>query len=356
MLNHGAPSLKLGLGAFLLILVFSSGRHLWSQVSDVQINTAALRMFRPLPAVMDSTENPVTEAKVRLGRMLYYETRLSAGQDISCNTCHPLDAYGAENEAVSTGHRNQKGTRNAPTVYNAAGHFVQFWDGRAADVEAQAKGPVLNPVEMAMPSDAAAVRVLASMPEYVALFHQAFPKEKQPVTFDNMALAIGAFERGLVTPSRWDRFLNGDSSALSSAEKAGFNTFVAAGCHTCHNGAYVGGNSFQRLGIIKPWPNQSDLGREQVTKQAADRLVFKVPSLRNVAKTGPYFHDGSIATLEEAIRNMAVHQRGSRLSDADLKSIVTWLNALTGEIPYDYIKPPALPKSTPNTPAPVGGE
>jgi cytochrome c peroxidase len=304
---------------------------------------------------MDSPDNPVTEAKVKLGRMLYYETRLSAGQDISCNTCHPLNAYGAEDEAVSTGHKNQKGSRNAPTVYNAAGHFVQFWDGRAASVEEQAKGPVLNPVEMAMPSDAAAVRVLSSMPEYVALFRQAFPKEKDSVTFNNMALAIGAFERGLVTPSRWDRFLNGDDSALSGAEKAGFNRFIAEGCQTCHNGAYVGGNSFQRLGIIKPWPNQSDLGREQITRQAADRLVFKVPSLRNVAKTGPYFHDGSIATLEEAIRNMAVHQRGSRLSDADVKSIVAWLNTLTGEIPFEYIKPPVLPRSMPNTPTP-GGE
>jgi cytochrome c peroxidase len=354
MTNHLARVLKIGIAALLLTLVLCLVNAVWSQTLDVQINSAALKLFRALPAVMESPDNPVTEAKVRLGRMLYYEPRLSAGQDISCNTCHPLDAYGAETEAVSTGHHNQKGTRNAPTVYNSAGHFVQFWDGRAATVEAQAKGPVLNPVEMAMPSDAAAVRVLASMPEYVALFQQAFPNEKDSVTFNNMALAIGAFERGLVTPSRWDRFLSGDSSALTPAEKAGFNTFVATGCQTCHNGAYVGGNSFQRLGIVKPWPNQADTGREQVTRQAADRLVFKVPSLRNVAKTGPYFHDGSIPTLEEAIRDMAVHQRGNKLSDADVKSIVAWLNALTGEIPLDYIKQPALPKSTPNTPTPAG--
>lgn len=355
MSNHGAGSLKAGFLALLLILILSSVTSLWSQKTDVPINAAALKLFRSLPAVMESPDNPITDAKVKLGRMLYYEPRLSVGQDISCNTCHPLDAYGAETEPVSTGHHNQKGNRNAPTVYNAAGHFVQFWDGRAANVEEQAKGPVLNPVEMAMPSDAAAIRVLASMPEYVELFRQAFPGEKDPVTFNNMALAIGAFERGLVTPSRWDRFLNGDNSALSGPEKAGFNLFVATGCQTCHNGAYVGGNSFQRLGIVAPWPNQSDLGRQQITKQAADRLVFKVPSLRNIAKTGPYFHDGSVATLEEAIRDMAVHQRGSRLSDAEVKSIVTWLNTLTGEIPLDYIKPPALPKSTPSTPAP-GGE
>ena len=174
MSNRSPWFLNSLLAAFLFILVLMP---LISWMSDVQINAAALKLFRPLPAVMDSPDNPVTEAKVRLGRMLYYETRLSANQDISCNTCHPLNAYGAESESVSTGHRSQKGNRNAPTVYNAAGHFVQFWDGRAPDVEDQAKGPVLNPVEMAMPSEAAAVRVLASMPEYVALFREAFPNE-----------------------------------------------------------------------------------------------------------------------------------------------------------------------------------
>jgi cytochrome c peroxidase len=357
MSNHGT-SFKIGFAvlpfmilAVLLIWVSSVS----SQVSNVEANAAALKLFRPLPSVMDSPDNPVTDAKVKLGRMLYYETRLSAGHEISCNTCHSLDAYGAESEPVSTGHKNQKGKRNAPTVYNAAGHFVQFWDGRAPDVEEQAKGPVLNPIEMALPSDAAAVRVLASMPEYVALFRQAFPKDKDPISFNNMALAIAAFERGLVTPSRWDRFLNGDNSALTAAEKTGFNKFAAAGCAGCHNGAYVGGNSFQRLGVVTPWPDQSDLGREQVTKQDADKLVFKVPSLRNVTKTAPYFHDGSVPTLEKAIRAMAVHQRGNQLSDADVKSIVAWLDTLTGEIPHDYIKPPALPKSTSSTPAP-GGE
>ena len=214
MSNHSVRAFKPVFESFLFTVVLSSAIYLSSQASDVQVNTVALKLFRPLPSVMDSPDNPVTEAKVKLGRMLYYEKRLSADQDISCNTCHALDAYGAEPEAVSTGHKGQKGNRNAPTVYNAAGHFVQFWDGRAPDVEEQAKGPVLNPAEMAMPSDAAAVRTLESMPEYVALFRQAFQKEKSPVTFNNMALAIGAFERGLVTPSRWDRFLTGDSSAL----------------------------------------------------------------------------------------------------------------------------------------------
>jgi cytochrome c peroxidase len=354
MPNHGAPVVRTRSAAFLFLLVLASAGYLWSQAFDVQVNSAALQLFRPLPSVAASPDNPITDAKVQLGRMLYYDTRLSANQDISCNTCHPLDAYGAETEPVSTGHRDQKGTRNAPTVYNAAGHFVQFWDGRAPNVEEQAKGPILNPVEMAMPSDAAAVRVLASMPEYVALFQKAFPKDKDAITFNNMALALGAFERGLTTPSRWDIFLLGSSIALSPEEKAGFNKFVEAGCHTCHNGAYVGGNSFQRLGVVKPWPNRADPGRQGITRNQADQMVFKVPSLRNVTKTAPYFHDGSVPTLDQAIRQMAVHQRGSQLSDADVKSIITWLDTLTGQIPLDYIKPPVLPKSTPATPRPAG--
>ena len=331
----------------LCAVILVSATVLLSSSSKVQVNSDALKMFAPLPPAMDSAENPATQAKVKLGRMLYYDPRLSANQKISCNTCHPLDTYGAEPEKVSTGFKGQKGSRNAPTVYNAAGHFVQFWDGRAPTIEEQAKGPILNPVEMALPSHSAAVAVLKSMPEYVALFTEAFPGEKDPITYNNMALAIGAFERGLVTPARWDAFLKGDQAALSDAEKLGFNTFTAAGCQWCHNGAYVGGSEYQKLGVMKEWPNQKDEGRYQVTKAEEDLMVFKVPSLRNIQKTGPYFHDGSVPTLEEAIRDMGVHQRGLELSKSQLKSIETWMNSLTGTIPTNYIQPPALPKSTP---------
>jgi cytochrome c peroxidase len=340
--------------AFLLTLVVISVTYLLSAPNSVQVNAEALKLFGPLPAVMGSPDNPATDAKVKLGRILYYDPRLSANQKISCNTCHPLDAYGAESEPVSTGHKNQKGTRNAPTVYNAAGHFVQFWDGRAPTIEEQAKGPITNPIEMAMPSKAVAVQVIQSMPEYVALFKSAFPEEKDPITYNNMALAIGAFERGLVTPSRWDAFLEGDSSALTEAEKAGFNTFAANGCQWCHYGPYVGGAAYQKLGVMKPWPSQTDQGRYQVTKQETDKMVFKVPPLRNIKKTGPYFHDGSVATLDQAIRNMAVHQRGVTLTDAQVNSIEVWLDSLTGQVPMSYIKPPELPKSTSRTPRPSG--
>jgi len=309
-----------------------------------------LRAFKPLPAVMESATNPITDAKVELGRMLYYEPRLSKSQTISCNSCHMLDKYGVDNKATSDGHRGLKGDRNSPTVYNAAGHFRQFWDGRAADVEEQAKGPVMNPVEMAMPSEAQILATLNSMPEYVALFRKAFPASNPPVTFDNFALAVGAFERKLVTPSRWDRFLAGDRSALSAAEKAGFVKFSEAGCPTCHAGAYVGGAMYQKLGLVKPWPDHTDLGRFKVTQLEKDKMLFKSPSLRNIAKTGPYFHDGKVDNLGRAVALMAEHQTGKQLSTADVASIVAFLNALTGDLPLEYIRPPALPKSTPQTP------
>ena len=339
---------------FLLLftLVLIPVTYLLSQTGKVQVNAEALRLFAPLPAVMSSPDNSVTDAKVKLGRILYFDPRLSASQKISCNTCHPLDAYGAEAESVSTGHKNLRGSRNAPTVYNAAGHFVQFWDGRAPTVEEQAKGPITNPVEMALPSDAAAVRVINSMPEYGELFKTAFPGDTDPITYNNMALAIGAFERGLVTPSRWDVFLAGDQSALTDAEKSGFNTFAANGCQSCHYGPYVGGAEYQKLGLMKAWPNQSDLGLYQRTKEDSDKMVFKVPSLRNIKKTGPYFHDGSVPTLRAAIRNMAVHQHGATLSDTQVKSIESWMDSLTGRVPTSYIKPPELPKSTSQTPLP----
>src|SRR5664279_5335266 len=179
----------------LLTLVLIPVTYLLSASGKVKVNAEALQLFAPLPAVMNSPDNPVTDAKVTLGRILYYDPRLSANQKISCNTCHPLDAYGSESKPVSTGHKNQQGKRNAQTVYNAAGHFVQFWDGRAPTVEEQAKGPITNPVEMGMPSDSAALQVIKSMPEYVDAFQKAFPADKDPVTFENTAQAIGVFER-----------------------------------------------------------------------------------------------------------------------------------------------------------------
>lgn len=318
----------------------------------VTIDPTRLAAFQPLPAAFESAANPITEEKVALGRTLYFETRLSRSQEISCNSCHKLDAYGVDNNPTSPGHKGQLGGRNSPTVYNAGAHIAQFWDGRAADLEAQAKGPVLNPVEMAMKDEAAVVATLKTIPEYEKSFTAAFPGDKDPITYDHMAQAIGAFERKLTTPSRWDKFLGGDLAALTDEEKAGFNKFVDTGCVACHNGVAVGGGSYQKLGAVVPWPNEKDLGRVAVTKADGDKMFFKVPSLRNIEKTNPYFHDGSVATLEEAIKLMGKHQLGKDLTDDDIKSIATWLKSLTGELPTAYITAPTLPPGTDKTPKP----
>jgi cytochrome c peroxidase len=323
---------------------------------DSAVDRAILKRFAPLPAVVPSETNPFNEAKIELGRMLYYEPRLSRNHKISCNSCHMLDRYGVDNEPTSDGFRNQKGDRNSPTVYNAAGHVAQFWDGRAKDIEEQAKGPVLNPVEMAMPSEEHVVRVLTSIPDYEKAFRRAFPNEKDPLTYNNMALAIGAFERKLVTPSRWDKFLAGDDNALTAAEKSGLKKFVETGCANCHGGTYMGGTMYFKLGLVKPWPNQKDPGRFNVTKNEGDKMVFKAPSLRNIEKTGPYFHDGSVKSLDKAIMHMAEYEHGKTLAPADVQSIATFLKALTGQIPVDYITPPKLPPSGPGTPKPETGD
>jgi cytochrome c peroxidase len=311
-----------------------------------------LKAFAPVPAVMEDDSNPITEQKVDLGRMLYYEPRLSKGQDISCNDCHELDKYGVDGEPTSDGHKGQRGDRNSPSVYHAAGHFSQFWDGREPNVEEQAKGPILNPVEMALASDKDAVKVLKSIPEYVSLFKAAFPDVDDPVTYDNMAKAIGAFERKLVTPARWDSFLEGDATALTEAELDGLNEFLGANCQTCHMGPYLGGGLFQKLGIVKAWPDDSDTGRHKVTGNESEKMMFKVPSLRNVAETGPYFHDGKVPALHEAVGNMAEYELGSVLTPEQIDSIVVFLESLTGEIPVDYIQKPELPPSSPTTPKP----
>ena len=312
-----------------------------------------LAVFAPLPATMVSAGIAITAEKVALGKMLYFDKRLSKNHDVACNSCHDVSKYGVDGTPTSTGHKGQKGGRNAPTVYNAAGHLAQFWDGRAATVEDQAKGPVLNPIEMALPDAAAAERIMKSIPGYGPAFAAAFPDAGDAaITFDNFALAVGAYERTLVTPSRWDKLLGGDESALTDAEKQGLAVFHATGCMTCHNGPYVGGNSYQKLGAVKAWPRAVGEAREAITKDKADMGAYKVPSLRNIDKTGPYFHDGQTADLKEAVVLMARHQLGKELSDADAGAIVTWLGTLTGELPADAIVAPTLPESGPDTPKP----
>lgn len=307
------------------------------------ISKAELASFQPLPSAMVRGAEHPTKAQVDLGRRLFHETLLSGKHDVSCNSCHPLNGYGADGRRVSLGTVGQTGGRNAPTVYNAAGHMAQFWDGRAASVEEQAKGPILNPAEMAMPDSSEVLQHLRKSPDYRAAFDEAFPGETNPVTYENVGRAIGAFERGLVTPARWDAYLTGDTAKLSGAEQRGLVLFVRAGCSSCHSGAYVGGQSFQKLGARLAWPVATDSGRFNVTHKPTDLYVFKVASLRNVEKTAPYFHDGSVPTLPQAVRLMGRHQLAVDLTEDQVRDIRLYLGSLTGQIPAGYIAEPPLP-------------
>ena len=317
--------------------------------AETEVNRAMLGMFQPIMEAAENPGNPLTDAKVDLGRMLYYDTRLSKNRTVSCNSCHDLASFGDDGLATSKGIDAQLGGRSAPTVYNAAIHIAQFWDGRAADVEAQAVGPILNPIEMGMPDEAYVLRVLKSIPGYVEAFAKAFPEDPESVTYANVGKAIGAFERKLMTPSKFDDFLKGDEKALTDAEKHGLNLFVTTGCTVCHNGMGVGGHLYQKLGLVKEWPTK-DLGRFAATKNEADKYFFKVPSLRNITETAPYLHDGSIASLEEMVAKMAEYQLGRTISAEDTKAIVAFLGSLKGRVDENYIKKPELPADGPDTP------
>ena len=314
--------------------------------APVVIDKQPLSSFAVLPTVVNSKTNPVTEKKIALGRRLFYDERLSQNGDLSCNSCHPLDKYGSDGRPVSIGNAGKKGRRNALTIYHAAGAFALFWDGRAASLEQQASMPVINPDEMGMSEDQA-VRVLRAIPEYVTAFRDAFPSDGA-ITMDNVGRAIAAFERKLFTPSPWDDYLNGNEDALNNSQRRGFNAFVEVGCLSCHFGPYVGLRMYQKLGLLRAWPDTKDSGRFEVTKNDADFMVFRVPSLRNIAETGPFFHDGSEPSLENAVRRMATHQLGKELTDAQVTDIVAWLDTLTGKIPAEYIREPS-PFASPAT-------
>ena len=317
--------------------------------AQTDLTDAFLPMFKPLPAQAAGPDNELTEAKINLGRQLYFENRISKGAKMSCNSCHVLEKYGQDNLPFSPGHEGKLGGRSSPSTYNAAVHIAQFWDGRSPSVEEQAKGPVLNPVEMGAPSAEFVVEVLKSMPGYVEAFKAAFPGEADPVTYNNFGKAVGAFERKLLTPSKWDAFLKGNKEALTPEEKKGFATFAQTGCVNCHNGVGVGGMMYQKLGLVKPWPGLKDNGRADVTKNEAEKHFFKVPSLRNVTETAPYLHDGSCKTLADTVQKMAEHQLGKQLTSDETASIITFLKTLKGDLPTEYIKAPKLPESTAGT-------
>jgi cytochrome c peroxidase len=300
--------------------------------------------IQPIPAAK------VTDpAMVELGKKLFFDPRLSKSGFISCNSCHNLSLGGSDNLKTSIGHQWNQGPINAPTVLNSSLNLAQFWDGRAKDLQAQAGGPIDNPGEMGS-THGLAVEVLQSIPAYVADFKKAFGQDK--ISIEQVTKAIAAFEETLVTPnSRFDRWLQGDGKALSANELAGYKLFKDSGCVTCHNGPAVGGNSYQKMGVVAPYKASSPAeGRFAVTGKDADRFNFKVPTLRNVELTYPYFHDGAVNTLGEAVDTMGRIQLGKKFSRAENASIVAFLKTLTGDQP-DF-KLPILPPSSDSTPRP----
>ncbi len=302
------------------------------------LNDKAKSFFGTLPEIAENPENTITKEKVELGKKLYFDNRLSKDNTQSCNTCHNLDTYGVDNKSFSEGNNGGLGGRNSPTTLNAALHISQFWDGREPDVEAQAGGPILNPDEMEMPNEEAVVERLSGIEEYVDLFSKVFPKDDPSLTYDNLKKAIGAFERKLMTPTKFDDYLAGNNNALTEMEKEGLQTYINAGCVACHSGNALGGNMYQKFGLFGNYweytkSEKIDNGRFDVTKKESDKYVFKVPGLRNIEKTYPYFHDGSVGDLKQVVSIMAKSQSNKDLTEKEVNDIVTFLNTLTGEVP-----------------------
>jgi cytochrome c peroxidase len=302
--------------------------------ADLQLIETANRYFSQLPEPNDPS-TPLAQ----LGKSLYYEESVSANGQMSCNTCHPIANYGVDNLPVSPGHDGSTGTRNSPTTFNAYFHVAQFWDGRSPDLADQAKGPVLNPIEMGLQTAGDVENILMSNPDYVEMFNEAFPDEEQPITFDNFAIAIAEFEGTLATPAAFDDFLDGAVNMLDDDQKEGLSLFIETGCIVCHIGPGLGGNMMQRFGLVHGpyWEytgsKNQDLGKAEVTGLESDQNIFKTPSLRNIEMTAPYFHDGSIESLEDAIRIMAMTQLGKELSDGEIKNMIAFFKSLTGDIP-----------------------
>lgn len=293
------------------------------------VRTNALSVLAVLPDRMPGAEKD-TPARIELGRKLFFDKQLSENKTQSCNTCHDVEngKGGVDNEATSPGAFNKRGDRNSPTVLNAGFHFAQFWDGRANTLEDQAKGPILNPVEMAMPSEAVVIDRLTKDKDYPALFAKAFPGTQPAINYDHVAQAIAAFERTLITRDRFDDFLKGDNRALTAKEIKGLELFLEVGCTTCHNSPLLGGRMYQKVGLVNPYETK-DQGRFAVTKDEDDMQKFKVPSLRNIALTYPYFHDGKIANLETAVTRMGWLQLGKEMTKDEVDVLVAFLQSLT---------------------------
>ncbi len=335
-------------------LPFVIGSVLSAGLASAASAFEALPKQPPIPK-----DNPMSAAKVELGKQLYFDPRLSVNGTVSCNSCHDVSGSGTDNRPVSIGVGGKAGGRNAPTVWNAAFLTAQFWDGRAATLEDQAKGPILNPIEMAMPNEKAVIERLSSIPSYKEQFAKVFGGPSA-LSYDNIAKAIAAYERTLITPnSAFDRFVKGDKKALSPAAQRGMKTVQDVGCTACHNGVNFAGPAlpmgegfYQKFPMmtnneyVAKYKLEEDEGRFEVTKNEADKHMFRVPTWRNVALTAPYFHNGAVKTLDEAVRVMGKTQLNKDLSAEQVSDIVAFLNSLTGEFPKQTM--PRLP-ATPNS-------
>ncbi len=347
-MNRTQRILLVGIAAAILVLIAGPGLQAAEQAKGAKkqggkLLKEAQAVFAKLPDKMPGAEKD-TPARVELGEKLYFEKAISINKTQACNDCHRVDENkgGVDNRATSKGAEGKLGGRNAPTTLNAGLHIAQFWDGRAPDLAAQAKGPVLNPIEMGMPNEDLVLTRLKEA-DYLPLFQKAFPDRDQPLTYDNYAEAVAAFERTLITRDRFDDFLSGDMQALNRNEKLGLALFMEIGCAECHKGALLGGTEYRKLGEVEPYANKEDLGRFDVTKKEEDKYVFKVPSLRNIVITRPYFHDGKVKTLPEAVTLMAKLQLGTELEEEQVKQITAFLRSLTDKdrVPMPKQKPKA---------------
>ena len=336
-----------------MIMVLFACSPTWAKETLLQQSQT---LFEPIPQQPLTLENnPLTPAKIALGKALYFDPRLSSSQLISCQTCHNVGLAGIDLQETSVGHGWQKGPRNAPTVHNAVFNLAQFWDGRAKDLAEQAKGPVQASVEMNNTPEQVLL-TLNSMPEYVQMFAAAFPQAKDAVSFDNMAKAIEAFEATLITANApFDNYLRGDEAALNEEQKIGLQLYVDNGCSSCHSGINLGGQGYYPFGVTEVPSSEvrpvDDLGRFQVSNTASDKYVFRAPALRNISLTQPYFHSGKVWSLESAVSIMGSSQLGIELTQEDSLKIVAFLESLNGEMPE--IVHPILPPSSKKTPKPM---
>jgi cytochrome c peroxidase len=308
----------------------------------------ARALFKPLPEDMGTADYPITPERVTLGRLLFFDPRISLDGTVSCARCHQPSLYGTDALAKPIGVKDRQNPRNAPTVLNAALQFAAHWRGDRVNVEDQATKALIGPPSFGQPDFRAAMAKIMAIPNYVELFRKAFPSDKEPVSPENWGKAILAYERTLVTPSPFDAYLAGNVQALTPSARVGLRKFIDTGCAACHGGVGVGGGMYQKFGLVEDYWQETrspviDKGRFEVTGSPADKYVFKVPSLRNVAMTPPYFHDGSVATLPEAVHAMGKVQLGKDLSKQDVDAIVTFLGSLTGRLPGGFETVPSVP-------------